>query len=327
MTPTASPNSSPQRTRPMAAEVRVVLAAPRGFCAGVQRAIAAVETALDRFGAPIYVRRAIVHNLEVVGTLEKRGAVFVQEVDDVPPGSVLILSAHGVAPRVRSSAQARNLRIFDAMCPLVDKVHHEVRRHHQDGRHVVLIGHQGHPEIEGTFEQIPESAITLVKDIADVDQIEHRTGQGIAYATQTTFAVEDAQLIIERLRSLFPDIRGPKTSDICFATTNRQAAVRAIAPDVDAFIVVGEDFSSNARRLAEVALAEGCPRVQLVANGRAINWDELEGAHSIGITAAASTPEHSLTSVLDEIGERFVMTTEEYPGLIETASFRAVEFS
>ncbi|WP_235399097.1 4-hydroxy-3-methylbut-2-enyl diphosphate reductase [Sphingomonas sp. SRS2] len=307
--------------------MRVVLAAPRGFCAGVRRAIAAVETALDRFGAPIYVRRAIVHNLDVVGNLEKRGAIFVQEVDDVPPGSVLLLSAHGVAPRIRSSAQARNLRVFDAMCPLVDKVHHEVRRHHRDGHHVILIGHSGHPEIEGTFEQVPESAITLVTEIGDIERLEHRVGQRMAYATQTTFAVEDAKLIIARLQVLFPNIRGPKTSDICFATTNRQAAVRAIARDVDAFIVVGEDFSSNARRLVEVALAEGCPRVQLVADGRMIDWGGLADAHSIGVTAAASTPEHSVTSVLDQIGDRYAVTIEEHPGPPEPASFRAVEFA
>jgi 4-hydroxy-3-methylbut-2-enyl diphosphate reductase len=320
----AAPN--PILATPQAA-MRVVLAAPRGFCAGVDRAIEAVEAALVHFGPPVYVRRAIVHNLDVVHALERQGAVFVREVDDVPPGGVLILSAHGVAPDVSTGAAARGLRVFDAMCPLVGKVHREVRRHHRDGRHVILVGHAGHPEIEGTMGQLPEGAVTLVSAVDDLAALGHGTGGDLAYATQTTFAVEEAQSIIDALRARFPAIRGPNGSDICYATSNRQAAVRSIAPGVEAFIVVGEDFSSNARRLADAARAAGCGHVQLVADGRSVDWTSLDGYRSIGLTAAASTPERSVVSVLDLMRLRYAVTTEEYGALDEAMSFRPVEFS
>lgn len=300
----------------------VLLAAPRGFCAGVRRAIAAVEDALEQFGPPVYVRRAIVHNLAVVRDLEQKGAIFVQELDDVPSGAVVILSAHGVARNIAADAERRGLVYFDAVCPLVAKVHREVRRHHRAGRHVVLIGHAGHPEIEGTLGQIARGGITVIASAEEVAGIDVPQGGEVAYATQTTYSVDEAAAIIDALRDRFPSIRAPASSDICYATTNRQAAVKTMAPIVDAILVAGESFSSNASRLAEVASAFGCPSVQLLADASEIGWDALKDCRSIGITAAASTPESTVSALLETLGERFDLTIEEFGHAAESAVFK-----
>lgn len=313
-------SAGPAGSRPL----RVLLAAPRGFCAGVTRAIEAVERALERFGPPVYVRRPIVHNRSVMRRLEALGAVFVEEVEDVPEGAVLVLSAHGVAPQVVAAAAARRLRVFDAICPLVDKVHREVRRHHREGRHVILIGHRGHPEIDGTLGQLPDGAADVVASIAEVDGLADRGDRSVAYATQTTFAVDEARRIVEGLAVRFPGIVGPQGSDICYATTNRQAAVRDIAREVDAFIVVGERFSSNALRLAEVAEAAGCDNVQLVADLSELDVARLEESRAIGISAAASTPAQSVSALLAFLGATFTLSTEEVGDPDEGVAFREV---
>lgn len=319
---TASTN--PSRHVESRSSLRVVLAAPRGFCAGVRRAIATVEDALDHYGPPIYVRRAIVHNLTVVRSLEARGAVFIQELGEAPEGAVVILSAHGVASSVRVDAERRGLRYIDAVCPLVAKVHREVSRHHGAGRHVVLIGHAGHPEIEGTLGQIPTEAATLVSSADEVAALDLPPDADLAYATQTTYSVDEAAEVIAALRERFPRIAAPSGSDICYATTNRQGAVRQMALEVDAIIVAGETFSSNACRLAEVAKACGCPSVQLVAQSSQIDWTVLEGCESLGITAAASTPESTVSDILDRLSERFDVVVEQLGNPDENAVFKPV---
>ena len=300
----------------------ILLAAPRGFCAGVRRAIDAVETALQRYGAPGYVRRAIVHNLAVVRSLEEKGAIFVQELDEVPDGAVVILSAHGVSPEVIADAERRGHRFFDAVCPLVAKVHREVARHHEDGRHVILVGHDGHPETVGTLGQLPPGAATLVSDAEEVGRLAIEPGHPVAYAVQTTYSVEEAAGIVAALQTRFTNIRGPRSSDICYATTNRQAAVKSIAPRVDAMIVAGADFSSNACRLAEVAKAFGCPSVQLVAEASGVDWSLLERIETIGITSAASTPERTVTSIIAALSSRFSVQVKEVEHLVESAVFK-----
>ena len=307
--------------------LHVVMAAPRGFCAGVRRAIDAVDAALARFGPPVYVRRAIVHNLAVVRDLEARGAVFVQESDEVPTGAVLILSAHGVAPRIAEDAAAQGLHVIDAVCPLVAKVHREVVRHHRDGRHIVLIGHRDHAEIEGTIGHIPAGDADVIGNTAEIERLGLAPDRPIAYAVQTTFSVEDADEIAASLQTRFPNVVGPQGSDICYATSNRQAAIRAIVPNVDAIIVVGESFSSNANRLAEVAAAQGCRSVQLVAGPDDLDWSRLDGRASVGVTAAASTPESSVAAVLDALRSRFELSIEEVGSRSETASFRPVRLA
>lgn len=301
--------------------VRVVLVAPRGFCAGVRRAIAAVEDALALHGAPVYVRRAIVHNQQVVQGLEAMGAVFVEELAQVPDGSVVILSAHGVPTAVRREASRRGLLAFDAVCPLVSKVHREVVRHHESGRHIVLIGHRGHPEIVGTLGQIPEGRAHVVSTVEEIASLDIPAGSAVAFAVQTTFSVTDAAALVAALSARFVDLLGPASSDICYATTNRQEAIRAVASDVDAVIVAGEHFSSNANRLAEVARAEGCRSVQLVPDADSLDWDSLEGARAIAVTAAASTPEVAVAGILAALGERFAIAVEESAGTVETAVF------
>ena len=292
--------------RPM----RVVLAAPRGFCAGVRRAIDAVSDAIERHGPPVYVRRAIVHNLAVVRELEAKGAIFVQEVDEVPAGAVLILSAHGVSRSIANDAQDGDRRVIDATCPLVAKVHREVVRHHRDGRHVILIGHADHPEIEGTLGQLPGDAASVISSLGDVAALTIPAETRVAFAVQTTFSVEEAGGIADALKTRFADLTGPNGSDICYATSNRQAALRAIVPQVDAIVVVGESFSSNANRLVEVAAAQGCASVQLVAGPEDLDWSAFRAAASIGVTAAASTPESSVAAVLQSLRDRFALLIE-----------------
>lgn len=311
----------PARTRP---PLKVILAAPRGFCAGVERAIFAVEEALLRFGKPVYVRRPIVHNLAVVRKLEAQGAVFVEELDQVPEGAVVIFSAHGVSPEIQREAKARSHVAFDAVCPLVLKVHRAVVRHHRDGRHVLLIGHKGHPEVEGTLGQLARGVVSVVNSAAEIEALGLRPSAKVAYAIQTTFSVNEAAEIVDAILARFADVAGPSGSDICYATTNRQAALSAIAGEADAVIVAGAAFSSNANRLAELAREAGCGLVQLVAEAAEIDWDSLAEIRTLGLTAAASTPEESVKEILNALGGRFQVAIEERRQLEEKTTFRSL---
>jgi 4-hydroxy-3-methylbut-2-enyl diphosphate reductase len=315
---------SPQRLakRP----VRVLLASPRGFCAGVRRAIDAVRDALTVHGAPVYVRRAIVHNLEVVRNLEAEGAVFVEDLDEAPEGAVVIFSAHGVSPAVAAVAAQRGLRAYDAVCPLVAKVHREVERHERTGRRLVLIGHQGHSEIEGTLGHVRAGSALVVQSVDDVATLPIARDAPAAYAVQTTYSVGDARDIVEALRARFSDLAEPPTSDICYATTNRQEAAREVAARADAVIVAGENFSSNANRLAEVASA-GCASVQLVASAADVDWSKLPKGGVIGLTAAASTPETIVQEILEALSVRYRVVIEELETMRETTVFKRLAIS
>ena len=301
--------------------IRVILAAPRGFCAGVRRAIDAVRDALAKHGAPVFVRRAIVHNLEVVRMLEAEGAVFVKELDEVPAGSVVLFSAHGISPAIAGDAARRDLIAYDAVCPLVAKVHREVERHQRSGRQIVLIGHQGHPEIEGTLGHVSSVNAHVVKSVEEVEGLPLEVSEPTAYAVQTTYSVDDAKAIVEALQRRFSNLAGPGSSDICYATTNRQVAVRDLARQSDAIIVAGERFSSNACRLAEVA-ADHCGAVQLVAAPEEIDWKRLPPGGVIGITSAASTPETSVQSILSALSGRYRVRVEEAEAEHETTVFK-----
>ena len=290
----------------------------------MRRAIEAVGDALALHGPPVYVRRPIVHNLAVVRRLEALGAVFVHELEDVPRGAVVVLSAHGVCAEVARKARERGLRVYDAVCPLVAKVHREVRRHALARRHVVLIGHSGHPEIEGTLGQIPAGRASLIRHAKDVAALPFGPRERLAYAVQTTFSVKEAAGVIGALKDRFADLAGPSASDICYATTNRQEALGAIAPRADAIIVVGESFSSNAQRLVDVASAT-CARVQLVADGAALDWGLLPPhGGTIGVTAAASTPDESVEDVLGTLAKAYDVSLVEVGGEVETARFHKV---
>lgn len=319
--PLADNARSPDKLIDDRPELRLVLAAPRGFCAGVRRAIDAVRDALLKHGAPVYVRRAIVHNLDVVRTLEAEGAVFVEELDEVPAGSVVLFSAHGVAPAIAADARRRDLKAYDAVCPLVAKVHREVERHQRSGRQLILIGHKGHPEIEGTLGHVSSVTAHVVKSVDEVESLPLHRDEPAAYAVQTTYSVDDAHAIVEALRARFSDLVGPASSDICYATTNRQAAVRELAMNSDAVIVAGERFSSNACRLAEVASLH-CSAVQLVAGPEDIDWSELPSSGSIGITAAASTPETSVQAIVSAFGARYRTRVEEAGAEPEATVFK-----
>ena len=275
------------------------------------RAIEVVEAALKQGPDPVYVRHEIVHNRHVVETLEAKGAVFVEEVADIPDGAVAIFSAHGVARSVTDEAAGRGLETFDATCPLVSKVHQEAQNHHRAGRHVLLIGHRGHPEVVGTMGQVPDGAVILVEDGTQAEAVEVPDPERLAYITQTTLSVGDAAAIIEILKRRFPSIRGPNKADICYATTNRQEAVQALAPMVDALIVVGADNSSNSRRLVEVARAAGCEKAFLVANARDIDWPALDGVATLGLTAGASAPEILVQGLIEALCVRFRTQVEE----------------
>ncbi len=285
----------------------LLLAAPRGFCAGVERAIAIVEEALERFGAPVYVRHEIVHNRHVVEGLRQRGAIFVDELDEIPDGTdrPVIFSAHGVARSVVEEAKRRRLFHIDATCPLVFKVHHEAQRHFAAGRHVLLIGHAGHPEVIGTMGQLPQGAITLVETVEDAETVRIPPGaKGVAYVTQTTLSVMDTRDIIAMLKRRFPDLQGPSKEDICYATTNRQEAVRALAERAEVVLVVGAPNSSNSRRLVEVAQRFGAA-AQLVETADDIDWSLLRGGMTVGITAGASAPEVLVRGVIEAFRTRF----------------------
>jgi 4-hydroxy-3-methylbut-2-enyl diphosphate reductase len=289
----------------------ILLAAPRGFCAGVDRAIKIVELALKRFGPPVYVRHEIVHNRHVVETLKAKGAIFVEELDEIPEtGAPVIFSAHGVPQSVPAAAEARNLFFLDATCPLVSKVHVEARAHHASGLEIVLIGHAGHPEVIGTLGQLPPGAATLVETVEDAARFTPRDAGRLAYTTQTTLSVDDTAAIVAVLRARFPAIVGPRKEDICYATTNRQAAVKAIAPRCDALIVVGAPNSSNSLRLVEVAERAGCPRALLLQRAADIRWEAFEAVATLGITAGASAPELLVEEIIEAFRVRFAVTVE-----------------
>ncbi|MDP4033030.1 MAG: 4-hydroxy-3-methylbut-2-enyl diphosphate reductase [Pseudorhodobacter sp.] len=297
------------------------LAAPRGFCAGVDRAIKIVELALQKWGAPVYVRHEIVHNKFVVDGLRDLGAVFVEDLDEVPPDRPVIFSAHGVAKAVPAEAARRQMIWVDATCPLVSKVHIEAERHHEAGLQIVMIGHAGHPETIGTMGQLPEGEVLLVETEADVARLLVRDAARLAYITQTTLSVDDTAGIVAALQARFPGIIGPHREDICYATTNRQAAVKAIAGRIDALLVIGAPNSSNSRRLVEVGRAAGCAYAQLVQRSTDIDWRALAGVSAVGITAGASAPEILVNEVIDAFRARFDTVVE----LVETAT-EAVEF-
>ena len=305
-------------TRP---PLTLYLAAPRGFCAGVDRAIRIVEMALQKWGAPVYVRHEIVHNRYVVDDLRAKGAVFVEELDECPDDRPVIFSAHGVPRAVPAEAARRQMLAVDATCPLVTKVHMEAARHHENGLQMVMIGHTGHPETVGTMGQLPEGEVLLVETVADVATLQVRDPERLAFITQTTLSVDDTAEIVAALQARFPAIVGPHKEDICYATTNRQAAVKAIAPKIDALLVIGAPNSSNSRRLVEVGQAAGCGYAQLVQRAADIDWRALEGARAVGLTAGASAPETLVNEVVDAFAARFDVTRE----LVETAVER-VEF-
>jgi 4-hydroxy-3-methylbut-2-enyl diphosphate reductase len=283
--------------------LKVLLCSPRGFCAGVVRAIESVERALAIYGAPVYVRHEIVHNRYVVESLKAKGAIFVEELAEIPENTdaPVIFSAHGVPRSIPEEAANRNLLALDATCPLVTKVHREAEIHFRRGREIVLIGHAGHPEVVGTMGQLPAGVITLVQSIADVEAFVPRDESKLAYVTQTTLSVEDTAAMVEALKRRFPHVVGPHKEDICYATTNRQAAVNIVAPVVDAMIVVGAPNSSNSQRLKEVAERAGCPRATLVQRAADIDWSLLEGVEKIGVTAGASAPELLVQQVVDKL--------------------------
>lgn len=303
-------------------QMRLLLAAPRGFCAGVDRAIQIVELALERYGPPVYVRHEIVHNRFVVESLERRGAVFVDELSEVPEDGKVIFSAHGVPKSVPKEAERRQLHYVDATCPLVSKVHREAERHHRHGRHIVMIGHAGHPEAVGTMGQLPDGAITLVETVADARIIQPPDGENIAYITQTTLSVDETADVVSVLKERFPTIVAPSKEDICYATTNRQQAVKSVAPHCDTVLVIGAPNSSNSLRLVEVAQRSGCPRALLVQRAADLDWDELRDARVVGISAGASAPELLVNEVIDAFRERYEVEIEEVEVARENVEFK-----
>jgi len=300
----------------------VYLAAPRGFCAGVDRAIQIVELALAKYGAPVYVRHEIVHNRFVVDSLKAKGAVFVEELEDIPQTSQpVVFSAHGVAKAVPAAARDRNLFVLDATCPLVSKVHIEAQNHYEQGLEIVLIGHSGHPEVVGTMGQLPDGAVRLIETVADARAFAPRDPGKLAFVTQTTLSVDDTAEIVGVLQERFPGIVGPHKEDICYATTNRQAAVKAIAPRIACLFVVGSPQSSNSLRLVEVAKRAGCPKAILIERAGDIAWSEVEGRGAVGITAGASAPEELVEEVIEAFRKRFEVTLETVTTAQERIAF------
>jgi 4-hydroxy-3-methylbut-2-en-1-yl diphosphate reductase len=299
----------------------ILIANPRGFCAGVDRAIQIVERALDRFGAPVYVRHEIVHNKYVVDSLRAKGAVFVEELDDVPDDVPVVFSAHGVPKAIPAEAARRNLIHVDATCPLVSKVHREAERHHENGCHILLIGHAGHPEVIGTMGQLPAGTITLIETVADVGSLTFAPDIRLAYATQTTLSVDDTTDMVEALRSKYPHIEGPKREDICYATTNRQEAVKAIAERCDLLLVIGAPNSSNSLRLVEVAERMGT-KSRLVQRATDIDWALFDGVTTLGITAGASAPEILVEEVIAAARDRYDVTIENITTTTENVTFK-----
>ena len=298
------------------------LAAPRGFCAGVDRAIKIVEMAIEKWGAPVYVRHEIVHNKFVVDSLRDKGAIFVEELDECPADRPVIFSAHGVPKSVPNAAEARNMVYVDATCPLVSKVHIEAQRHADAGLQMIMIGHEGHPETVGTMGQLPEGEVLLVETVADVASVTPRDPEKLAFVTQTTLSVDDTIDIVAALNARFPAIVGPHKEDICYATTNRQEAVKAMAPKCDAMLVVGAPNSSNSRRLVEVGARAGCAYAQLVQRATDIDWRALDGITSMGITAGASAPEVLINEVIDAFRDRYDVTVEMVETAVENVEFK-----
>ena len=313
-----SPMDKPQLT--------VLLASPRGFCAGVDRAIQIVERALARHGRPVYVRHEIVHNKFVVRALEAKGAVFVEELDAVPADAPVVFSAHGVPKSVPEEAERRRLVYFDATCPLVSKVHREAERHHGEGRHVLLIGHAGHPEVVGTMGQLPDGVVTLIEDLSNARTFDPESAgldaRRLAYITQTTLSVDDTAEIVALLKHRFPAIEGPRREDICYATTNRQQAVKAIAGRCEALLVVGAPNSSNSRRLVEVAERAGCGRARLIERAGDLDWSWLDGVGRLGISAGASAPELLVDELIAACRARYEVAVEEVRITEESMYFR-----
>ena len=301
--------------------LKILIASPRGFCAGVDRAIQIVKVALEKYGPPVYVRHEIVHNRYVVEELEAAGAVFVEELDEVPGDAPVVFSAHGVPKSVPADAEARKMFYLDATCPLVSKVHREAERHQDVGRHIILIGHAGHPEVVGTMGQLPEGEITLVENVEDARTADVPEGQPLAYITQTTLSVDDTADIVAALRERFPEIVAPRKEDICYATTNRQDAVKVIAGQCDALLVIGAPNSSNSMRLVEVAAKQGCPAF-LVQRAGDIDWARLNGAGTVGITAGASAPEILVEEVLSAFRTRYDVSVEEVRTTEENIHFK-----
>lgn len=301
---------------------KLILAAPRGFCAGVDRAIRIVEVALEKYGAPVYVRHQIVHNKRVVDDLAAKGAVFVKELDEVPTGAPIIFSAHGVAKSVHENADRLNMIAIDATCPLVTKVHIEADRHVKHGRHIFLIGHAGHPEVIGTMGQVKDGEMSLVETVEDAASIEPPENVNLAFASQTTLSTDETAEIISILQHRFPDISGPRGEDICYATTNRQNAVKALAGDVDLLLVIGAQNSSNSKRLVEVALKAGAPEAHLIADASEINTDLVDKAGVIALSAGASAPEILVDEVRNLLETRYQLTTEYQNFISENMQFK-----
>lgn len=303
-------------------ELDIILCAPRGFCAGVDRAIQIVELALEKYGAPVYVRHEIVHNKYVVDGLKAKGAIFVEELEEIPDtDSPVVFSAHGVPKSVPLDAKARKMFFLDATCPLVSKVHVEAERHHAEGLEIVLIGHRGHPEVVGTMGQLPDGAITLIETVADAKAFTPKNPEKMSFVTQTTLSVDDTAEIVSVLEQRFPSVRRPHKEDICYATTNRQEAVKNVAPDVEAMIVVGAPNSSNSMRLVEVAERSGCSISMLVQRASEIDWSLFEGIKTLGITAGASAPEELVDEIIAAFDARYKITVSSRVTARENIAF------
>ncbi|WP_439533939.1 4-hydroxy-3-methylbut-2-enyl diphosphate reductase [Polymorphobacter sp.] len=315
--PLADTSARPDHRPPLA----VLIAAPRGFCAGVDRAINIVELALERWGAPVYVRHEIVHNRFVVDTLKAKGAIFVEELDEVPDGVPVVFSAHGVPKSVPAAAQARDLNYLDATCPLVSKVHRQAERLAAAGRHILFIGHEGHPEVIGTFGQVPEGSMTLIETVDDARAVTVADPANLGFLTQTTLSVDDTADVVAELQRRFPGIMGPRGDDICYATSNRQAAVKAMAPRCDLVLVIGATNSSNSQRLREVAEREGA-RAFLISRASDIDWQWFDGVTTLGLTAGASAPEVLVQEVLTRLGSHFTVHTENVTTAVEEVVFK-----
>jgi 4-hydroxy-3-methylbut-2-enyl diphosphate reductase len=309
---------APAEKRP----ITVRLATPRGFCAGVDRAIQIVERALEKYGAPVYVRHEIVHNRHVVDRLKAMGAVFVKELDDCPDDRPVVFSAHGVPKSVPATARAREMLFLDATCPLVSKVHVEAERHHAAGRHIILIGHAGHPEVVGTMGQLPAGAISLVETVEDAEAFQRPGDAPLAYATQTTLSVDDTAEILATLKRRFPELPDPHKEDICYATTNRQEAVKRLGAGCDLVLVVGSKNSSNSARLVEVALRAGARDARLVDDADQIDWTWMDGVNTLGVTAGASAPERLIQDLIEAVCARFDAEVVEDAGERETVTFK-----
>jgi len=301
--------------------LELLVAAPRGFCAGVDRAIRIVELAIEKYGAPVYVRHEIVHNKFVVDTLRAKGAIFVEELDEVPDGVPVVFSAHGVPKAVPAKAAERGLSYLDATCPLVSKVHRQAERLVASGRHIVFIGHAGHPEVIGTFGQVPEGSMTLIETVADVATFAPRDPENLSFLTQTTLSVDDTAEVVAALQAKFPAVQAPRGEDICYATSNRQAAIKAIAKACDAVLVLGAPNSSNSLRLVEVAERQGVP-ARLLQRASELDWGFLDGVGTLGITAGASAPEQLVRELIERLTERYDVTEREVETTQETIAFK-----